>query len=192
MDTTKALKRGRNLVSEEVFAKLAKRIEVEHHFGTEMAERSMDQGLAFLAACAASTEPLSPSLAADIGWHTFILYTRDYAEFCKQVAGRFIHHVPHESEEQEAEDTQAVLDRTVTAIRRAGFRVDRELWQAGGATSAPSATTGAPTTRRPAGSSRSKVGLWSAVIGPTCPKPSAARWGGTADPSDRFARSQPG
>jgi hypothetical protein len=133
MDTTKALKRGRNLVSEEVFAKLAKRIAIEHHFDPEMAERCMDQGLAFLAACAASTESLSPSLAADIGWHTFILYTREYAEFCEQVAGRFIHHVPHESEEQDAEgDTQAVLDRTAAAIRKVGFRVDRELWQAGG------------------------------------------------------------
>lgn len=132
MDTTKALKRGRNLVSEEVFAKLANRIETEHHFDAEMSSRCMDQGLAFLAACAASTAPLAPSMAADIGWHTFILHTLDYAEFCERIAGRFIHHVPHESEEQEAEDTQAVLDRTAAAIRKAGFRVDRELWQAGG------------------------------------------------------------
>lgn len=27
-------------------------------------------------------------------WHTFIMFTRDYAEFCQQVAGRFIHHIP--------------------------------------------------------------------------------------------------
>jgi hypothetical protein len=133
MDTTKALKQGRNLVSEEVFAKLAKRIATEHHVDAAMAERCTDQGLAFLAACAASTEPLSPSLAADLGWHAFILYTRDYAEFCEQVAGRFIHHVPHEeTDERGKEDVQSVLDRTAAAIRKAGFRVDRELWQADG------------------------------------------------------------
>jgi hypothetical protein len=27
-------------------------------------------------------------------WHTFILVTRDYAEFCEQMFGRFIHHDP--------------------------------------------------------------------------------------------------
>jgi hypothetical protein len=27
-------------------------------------------------------------------WHTFILFTKEYAEFCNMVAGRFIHHVP--------------------------------------------------------------------------------------------------
>lgn len=27
-------------------------------------------------------------------WHTFILFTREYATFCKEVAGRFMHHSP--------------------------------------------------------------------------------------------------
>ena len=27
-------------------------------------------------------------------WHTFLLFTIDYAAFCESVAGRFIHHVP--------------------------------------------------------------------------------------------------
>jgi hypothetical protein len=27
-------------------------------------------------------------------WHTFILFTREYATFCEAVAGRFIHHAP--------------------------------------------------------------------------------------------------
>jgi hypothetical protein len=27
-------------------------------------------------------------------WHTFLTFTHDYAEFCRQVAGRFIHHRP--------------------------------------------------------------------------------------------------
>lgn len=32
-------------------------------------------------------------------WHTFIIFTKDYENFCHQVAGRFIHHVPLVSEE---------------------------------------------------------------------------------------------
>lgn len=32
--------------------------------------------------------------AVDDLWHTFVLFTRDYAAFCDEVAGHFIHHVP--------------------------------------------------------------------------------------------------
>lgn len=35
-----------------------------------------------------------PSELVDIGWHTFVPYTYEYAAFCDSVAGRFIHHVP--------------------------------------------------------------------------------------------------
>src|SRR3954447_23969374 len=34
-------------------------------------------------------------------WHTFITFTLDYARFCDQVAGRFIHHVPATGEPAE-------------------------------------------------------------------------------------------
>ncbi|MEQ1936328.1 MAG: hypothetical protein ABL962_20930, partial [Fimbriimonadaceae bacterium] len=33
-------------------------------------------------------------------WHTFVIFTRDYARFCKEVAGRFIHHIPETPEER--------------------------------------------------------------------------------------------
>lgn len=128
MDTTSALKRGRDLVPEATFQRLVKRIVAEHHLDQHMAERIMDQAAAFLAACAVTTEPLSPSMAVDIGWHTLILHTRDYAAFCEQVAAGFIHHVPHESEQDGEGDVQAVLDRSAKAIRKAGYRVDTELW----------------------------------------------------------------
>jgi hypothetical protein len=32
--------------------------------------------------------------AIDELWHTFVIFTREYAEFCDKVAGRFLHHVP--------------------------------------------------------------------------------------------------
>ena len=35
-----------------------------------------------------------PSLEIDEVWHAHILYTKDYAEFCQQFFGRFLHHVP--------------------------------------------------------------------------------------------------
>jgi hypothetical protein len=42
-------------------------------------------------------------------WHTFILFTQDYAEFCDQCIGYFLHHVPEVDEdhnEKERENTQ--------------------------------------------------------------------------------------
>jgi hypothetical protein len=30
----------------------------------------------------------------DEAWHTFLMFTRDYSEFCRVVAGRFLHHQP--------------------------------------------------------------------------------------------------
>lgn len=35
-----------------------------------------------------------PSQAVDDLWHEFILYTRDYRDYCKQAFGRFFHHTP--------------------------------------------------------------------------------------------------
>lgn len=38
-----------------------------------------------------------PSQAVDVVWHEFILYTRQYEEFCRQGLGRFLHHTPHDA-----------------------------------------------------------------------------------------------
>lgn len=35
-----------------------------------------------------------PSQVADDLWHEFILYTKNYEQFCKKAFGRFLHHTP--------------------------------------------------------------------------------------------------
>jgi hypothetical protein len=35
-----------------------------------------------------------PSQVVDELWHEFILFTRDYQDFCRQAFGRFLHHTP--------------------------------------------------------------------------------------------------
>jgi len=37
-------------------------------------------------------------------WHTFLLFTRDYADFCEHYFGFFLHHVPSEDEERQPLD----------------------------------------------------------------------------------------
>jgi hypothetical protein len=48
----------------------------------------------FLYDCHRSDVPLSPSERVDEGWHNFILFTKDYADFCQSNFGHFIHHTP--------------------------------------------------------------------------------------------------
>jgi hypothetical protein len=35
-----------------------------------------------------------PIMEIDIVWHTFLLFTAEYADFCDRYIGRFVHHVP--------------------------------------------------------------------------------------------------
>lgn len=115
---------GRALVPTELFNRLTARITADHGFSPELSERVMDQALVFLKACADRPgAPLSPTWLVDVGWHTFLLYTRDYAGFCQRVAGRFIHHIPTD------EPGGTTVGHTIGAISESGFLVDRELWE---------------------------------------------------------------
>jgi hypothetical protein len=121
---------GRTLVSDQMFARLTARIAADHpELAPDLPTRIMDQALAFLAACAVSTEPLGPSDLVDIGWHTFILYTHDYAEFCGHLAGRFIHHEPDEGYSGGGPASGVPLRNAVAAIKAAGYTVDEALWR---------------------------------------------------------------
>ncbi|MBX6389726.1 MAG: hypothetical protein IRZ08_12140 [Frankia sp.] len=119
---------GRDLVTPELFGRLAARLAHDHPEVAEAAERIVDQALVFLTTCGANLDvKLRPSPTVDLGWHTFLLFTRDYAAFCEQTAGRFLHHVPDDGP-REAPGDVADLGATVALIRRSGFEVDPDLW----------------------------------------------------------------
>lgn len=44
--------------------------------------------------------PVSPSRRVDEAWHEFLVFTRDYANFCNTFFGKFIHHNPFTQERQ--------------------------------------------------------------------------------------------
>jgi hypothetical protein len=120
---------GRSLLSEDLFERLVWRIAAKEKVDQALAERIMDQGLAFLGACASDhAEPLVPSELVDIGWHTFILYTQDYADFCDRVAGRFIHHTPHDDTSDQGARQADSSARILAAIEAAGYITDPDLW----------------------------------------------------------------
>lgn len=118
---------GRSLVDERLFDRLVRRITVDHGQDRATAERTMDQALVFLAACAENTDlPLSPSRQVDIGWHMFILFTQEYAEFCQRIAGRFLHHVP--ADDLTVPSGHDRMADTLAALNATGLQVDHEMW----------------------------------------------------------------
>jgi hypothetical protein len=117
----------RELVSPDLFARLVGKIVSDEQVSSEYAGRIMGQALAFLMACAQYPgAQLSPSQPVDIGWHTFVLHTAEYSEFCQRVAGRFIHHVP---DDDTTAPLRSAVTSTVAAIRATGAPVDEELWR---------------------------------------------------------------
>ncbi len=119
-----------SLIPAELMARLVGRICGERNVSEHFAERIMVQALGFLQACALNPGTgLSPSETVDIGWHAFILHTREYAAFCERVADRFIHHAPTDPATIGATTREAeAIGATVAAMRAAGIEVDPELW----------------------------------------------------------------
>ncbi|MFJ6645757.1 glycine-rich domain-containing protein [Streptomyces sp. NPDC091290] len=118
------------LVDPEVTDRLARRITADHPEITEAtARRIVGQAAAFIAASGHQPgQSLAPSKLVDYGWHAFILHTVDYARFCQQVVGRFVHHVPTGEDDETPGGPQATRARTLAAITAAGYAVDEELW----------------------------------------------------------------
>lgn len=120
MTTTLRATTGRDLVTGELFGRLVRRVAEDNYLCEELADRVVDQALVFLATHAQHGD-LRPSAMVDLGWHVFLLHTREYAAFCDRMAGRFLHHEPDDAPREG-------LGSTVAAVSAAGYEVDRELW----------------------------------------------------------------
>jgi hypothetical protein len=100
----------------------------------ELAGRKFGQCIAYLMACGENPDlMLGPSAQVDEAWHSFMLDSVHYHHFTQARFGRYIHHVPQVREQAvDGRDSGTggplVLERTVCAIRAAGFQVDAELW----------------------------------------------------------------
>ncbi len=56
--------------------------------------------------------------AIDMMWHTFLLYTEDYARFCDHYFGFFLHHQPRSRAERKAWQEKIVADPATTRAER--------------------------------------------------------------------------
>jgi hypothetical protein len=122
-----AVRRGRDLVLDEDFKMLSEFCADEYKMLPELADRVIDQALAMVYVMGATRSggTMSPSAMVDPGWHTLILHTDWYADFCNQHFGYFLHHQPNR-----AVRNKGIMGHVTGCIEGAGFQVDRMLWGA--------------------------------------------------------------
>jgi hypothetical protein len=78
----------------------------------EVISEHHEELMKFLSMCAACPGKYGMRGPLDGLWHTFIIFTERYANFCECVAGRFIHHFPinrADKGQPEAGDTYSVF-----------------------------------------------------------------------------------
>lgn len=122
---------NKSLIEPQLWDRLTRKIALDQKIEITLAQRIMDQALGFLRVCAEyPDQAFSPAPLVDIGWHAFILYSREYAAFCEHVAGRFIHHCPNDDPARPGEGGTTAT--TVAAMTALSVSVDRELWTLNG------------------------------------------------------------
>lgn len=120
-----ALRHGRDLVDPELFQRLVSFCADEYGQEQCVAERVMDQALALLwvMGTTKSGATMAPSVIVDPGWHTFMLHSQEYANWCEQQFGYFLHHAPNKMVR-----TRGLMVSVTGKIREHGFAVDEGLW----------------------------------------------------------------
>ncbi|MER5727803.1 hypothetical protein ABT084_05505 [Streptomyces sp. NPDC002138] len=126
LDAPVALRHGRDLVSPALFERLAAFCADEYGLERVVADGVMDQAIAFVYIIGSQkAHDLAPSERVDPGWHTFMLHTQDYANWCQEQFGFFVHHAPNSKIR-----TRPLMVSTTGRIKAAGFDVDERLWGA--------------------------------------------------------------
>ncbi|MCW2890367.1 MAG: hypothetical protein JWL58_7229 [Streptosporangiaceae bacterium] len=137
--TATAVKDPRELVNPETWEKVTRHIAKKREVTQVYAERMFGQVLVFLKAYADTRKAKSramllpdgagyrvvPDVTVDPGWHDFLEHTEDYAAFCLDIAGGFIHHRPVLTEEMRSGHA---LEHTLPALHATGYEVDLEFW----------------------------------------------------------------
>ncbi|GHB40535.1 hypothetical protein GCM10010347_07700 [Streptomyces cirratus] len=126
LESPVALRRGRDLVSPELFEKVSEFCSEEYGHELSAARRIVDQALAFLKVMGDTRAfDMSPSDAVDPGWHSFVLHTQAYAAWCDEQFGFFLGHEPKATVR-----TRPLIGSVVDRVKEAGFYVDDRLWGA--------------------------------------------------------------
>lgn len=117
----------RNAVSEVTRQRLIGRLQKDHGYSEAEAADVLSATIDFLKLIALNPgRCFAPSEKVDDGWHTFLLYTREYRAFCHTIAGRFIEHAPADNPE-ETRGMPNTVD-TVEFMQEHGIEFNESLW----------------------------------------------------------------
>ena len=127
----------KNSVDDQLWSRVTARIRKDHefqaHFGeleaeeqVKWSERILNETLGFLKLCSLGVGSFGPSELVDIGWHTFMLYSRGYMAYCDEVNGSYIHHEPNDVPGRQTVSNGPMS--TVAAMEEHGIAIDMELW----------------------------------------------------------------
>lgn len=86
---------------EKVVSRISKNCDLSLH---EAAQVFSDVKL-FLFLTRLENKPLTPTLKIDKAWHEFLVFTKEYREFCLEVLGAFIDHCPTDDDEIKSGNT---------------------------------------------------------------------------------------
>lgn len=95
------------------------------HHATEMVGEYM-RYMALSAVYKGVNLPMSAKV--DEAWHAHILHTRDYADFCQQIAGRFIHHLPAMGEDDRIRMAKDYANNTLGLYERHFGKAPAKWW----------------------------------------------------------------
>lgn len=99
------------------------------HNERAVAERKMDNCLAYLQARAVQHDPNAPmvcNLGPDEAWHVFLLFTDEYITFCLELCGEYLHHDP--AEDAALVNLSASTAYTLRVMAMHDIAYDPELW----------------------------------------------------------------
>lgn len=125
--------------SERIISRIIK----EHECSRELAEAILHETLTFMHVSVHNLgQGLGPSPIVDIGWHTFILHTVAYTEYCQAAFGFYLHHNPFTESEQRT-IARPITD-TVEFMEQNGIVYDPKLWESAACCSPGFCNTDAP------------------------------------------------
>jgi hypothetical protein len=103
----------------------------EYDIEQELAKEYFIEVKKFLYLCANTTDRLAPTAEIDKIWHTFILFTKDYRQYCMHFLGKFIDHMPEVKKDDEdlEEPKENCLLNTLTHYQNVFGELNNEVWQ---------------------------------------------------------------
>lgn len=99
--------------------KIVQRIAKDGSVSIQNAETMFEDLKLFMLLAGHSNKPLAPSFKIDVAWHTFLMYTTEYSNFCKNYIGKYINHNPYSSETERVTKGKAGYERAYSMALKA-------------------------------------------------------------------------